>query len=101
MHIFAGSSRNNSIPRDALRLAITTSRVRGLHLDTEALSFPKARESAVMTVRAACGVRPVGPIPRPRSCDVHVQADAPDDESADGRDDAHPIRNVLTISRSR
>jgi hypothetical protein len=28
---------------------------RGLHLDTEAQSFPKARESAVMTVRAACG----------------------------------------------
>lgn len=75
--------------------------VRGLHLDTEAQSFPKARESAVMTVRAACGVRPVGPIPRPRSCDVHVQADAPDDESADRRDEAHPIRNGLTISRSR
>ena len=45
----------------------------------------------------ACDVRPVGPIPRPCSCDVMIQADAPDDESADRRDDAHPIRNGFTI----
>ncbi len=48
-------ARRDGIPHNALRLAATLPAVRGLDLGTEAQSFLKASESAVMTVRAACG----------------------------------------------
>ena len=92
MHI--RGARNDAIPRNALRLARHPTRGSRPAPRTEAQSFPKACEPAVMTVRAACGRSvPFHDVLVRR----HVQADAPDDESADGRDDAHPIRNGFTI----